>query len=205
MRKNTIFDVLCRLVICEPSTLPTGCWIWPGAKTGDGYGNVGWQCGRVKVHSLVYEHFVGPVPDGLELDHLCRNRDCANFEHLEAVTHQVNCQRGLNRQREKTHCPRGHVYSGYNLSIKKTGSRRCKNCERDRAREAYRAKNPDHLPANRDRTHCQRGHPYSGENLYVKPDGERCCRTCQRDRMSVKRARLRDERAADQIYPDTAN
>src|SRR5438445_4296974 len=87
-RTHTIQDLLLRLVICEPTTLPTGCWEWPGGLI-RGYGQSGQTSPRGLVHRVVYEHFRGPVPEGLELDHLCRNRKCANFEHLEPVTHSV--------------------------------------------------------------------------------------------------------------------
>ncbi len=108
---NTIQDVLLQLVICEPTTLETGCWEWPGCRTVKGkYGVVRLGSRNQRVHKLVYEHFVGPVPEGLVLDHLCRNKVCANFEHLEPVTSQVNCQRGNPSTPYVTHCKNGHPW-----------------------------------------------------------------------------------------------
>lgn len=72
-----------------------GCWIWTGTCSVGGYGAIGFSGGRVTrpVHRVLYELVVGPVAKGLELDHLCRNRACANLDHLEAVTHWENCRR----------------------------------------------------------------------------------------------------------------
>lgn len=131
---NTIEIVLGRLVICEPTTLETGCWEYGGYVTDDGYGFVrlggkGWL-----VHKLVYAHFKGDVPEGRELDHLCRNRACAHFDHVEPVTRAVNLERGINWQREKTHCPKGHPLSGCNLYVPPGGGRECLECRRVRSR-----------------------------------------------------------------------
>src|SRR5207248_9136559 len=93
-RRNTIAGIIRQLVICEPTTLPTGCWEWPGILNNDGYGRISFQGRKKSVHAVVYEHFLGPVTEGLELDHLCQNPCCANFEHLEPVTHRINVLRG---------------------------------------------------------------------------------------------------------------
>src|SRR5881396_3591499 len=89
-KPNTIDNVLDRLFLYDGD-----CLMWTGCKNSRGYGMVKFQGKGIAVHHLLYRHFVGPVPEGMELDHLCRNRACANVEHLEAVSHQVNCQRGL--------------------------------------------------------------------------------------------------------------
>lgn len=70
------------------------CWLWTGAKTGDDYGVIIEGGRKVGAHRWLYERLVGPVPEGLDLDHLCRRHDCVNPDHLEPVTHQENIRRG---------------------------------------------------------------------------------------------------------------
>jgi hypothetical protein len=117
-----------------------GCWLWTAGRDGPGYGQLKVDEQTVKAHRFSYELHVGPIPDGLELDHLCRVRHCVNPAHLEPVTHAENCRRGTVGQNmaTKTHCPQGHPYEGDNLAIDRNGSRRCRACARDRTR-AYRA------------------------------------------------------------------
>ncbi|MFE4420475.1 HNH endonuclease signature motif containing protein [Streptomyces sp. NPDC056817] len=92
------------------------------------------------VHRVAYEALVTEIPDGLQLDHLCRNRACANPWHLEPVTNRVNAKRGqagpvlASKNLGKTHCPQGHPYSGDNLRIGSRGWRYCRACKRDQRR-----------------------------------------------------------------------
>ncbi len=105
------------------------CWIWTGALKEKGYGQVNFNGKNRRAHKLFYEHFKGPVPDGLVLDHLCRVRRCVNPDHLEAVTNKVNSERGYFAT--KPSCPKGHPYSGDNLRVAKNGNRFCITCKKE--------------------------------------------------------------------------
>lgn len=117
----------------DKTSHPDGCWLWTGAKIKD-YGIIHVR-GRknVRTHRVAYELLVGPVPDGLELDHLCRNPPCCNPAHLEAVSHKVNSLRGESpwaRNARKTHCKRGHPFDEANTYVRTTGDRACRKCQR---------------------------------------------------------------------------
>lgn len=94
-----------------------------------------WHGKDVLVHRKVYELLVGPIPDGMTIDHLCRNRKCCNPDHLEVVTMRENVLRGTGPTAEKyrqTHCIRGHLLSGDNLYITPQGRRECRECCRQK-------------------------------------------------------------------------
>jgi hypothetical protein len=116
------------------------CWIWIGARHEQGYGHYL----RGKAHRFAYEHFVGPIPAGLEIDHLCRIPPCVNPAHLEAVTPRENQLRGYGwsgRNARKTHCPQGHPYVEGNLytwPAQKKRERRCLTCIRKNNRMRQR-------------------------------------------------------------------
>jgi len=120
----------------------SGCWIWAGS-TSNGYAMaVNWRYpGIVRAHRLAYTHFIGEIPKGLQLDHLCRVRCCVNPNHLEAVSQQENIKRGIrpyesHTNGRKTHCPQGHPYDDKNTAFNKRPdgrlSRRCLTCCRIR-------------------------------------------------------------------------
>lgn len=118
---------------------PTGCWIWLSTIHRKGYGEIsvaGRGTWKQKAHRVAYELYVGPIPVGLQIDHLCRVRCCVNPEHLEPVTSQVNCSRGDTGkftsawQRSKTSCPAGHPYNEENTYRRPNGSRKCRVCNR---------------------------------------------------------------------------
>lgn len=117
----------------------TGCWIWTASQTSGGYGVFKIPGVATQAHRAAYVLLAGPVPTGLHLDHLCRNKLCVNPDHLEPVTQAENNRRAC---AVKTHCPQGHEYSSDNLVWRQSRqTRECKQCNRDRARRNYRAKN----------------------------------------------------------------
>lgn len=118
-----------------------GCWVWTAGVAAKGYGQFRLNGKMEKAHRVAYELSVGPIPEGLVIDHLCRNRACVNSDHLETVTAVENTRRGdtwkLNAA--KTRCPQGHPYDEANTYISRDGWRGCRICRRDQTR-AYRAR-----------------------------------------------------------------
>lgn len=106
------------------------CWEWTAALR-NGYGVFGVRAGKVVyAHRFMWEIYVGPIPEGMQLDHLCRNRKCVNPDHLEPVTQRENLIRGngwASKARQKT-CIRGHN----DWTIRKNGTRACRSCLRER-------------------------------------------------------------------------
>jgi hypothetical protein len=112
------------------------CWNWRGGK-GRGYGMFWWRGRAVVAHRLSYEALVGPIPDGRELDHLCRNRGCVNPEHLRVVDHRTNVLAGTAKSAinaAKACCPKGHPF------VIEGKQRRCKVCKGARERAEARAR-----------------------------------------------------------------
>lgn len=119
---------------------PSGHWIWTATTTPNGYG----QMDKKYAHRLSHEFYIGPIPDGMVVDHLCRVRNCVNPLHLQAVPQKVNVDRGRvkyavaasnsKRGAERTHCPNGHEFTDSNtwIETKKNGNkmRRCKACRK---------------------------------------------------------------------------
>ena len=115
-----------------------GCWLWT-ASSWQGYGQVSWQGRPVKAHRLIYKLLVGPVPEGMTLDHLCRKRACVNPAHLEPVSHQVNLLRGEgfpSVNARKTHCIHGHEFTVENTGRNSLG-RYCRSCHNASSRRWY--------------------------------------------------------------------
>lgn len=119
-----------------------GCWVWQGVKS-RGYGII--SCGAHSqkfAHRFVFELLVGKVPEGTELDHLCRNRACIRPDHLEPVPHEVNVQRGEAgiANSSKTHCKHGHEFTAANTyhPAGQPNRRACVACQRRANRESMR-------------------------------------------------------------------
>lgn len=118
------------------------CWKWRGCRDEDGYGRFSAGDYGARAHRFSYELANGPIPAGLEVDHLCGNPSCVNPAHLELVTHAENLRRSSpNRNARKTHCMRGHAFDEANtITNRKTGKRSCRECMRQSWREYARAK-----------------------------------------------------------------
>lgn len=122
----------------------TPCRIWEYGRTAQGYGSFYAGGGREEplnflIHRFVYEALIGPIPEGMDLDHLCHTRPCWNEHHLEPVTRAENVMRGegicANNAR-KVQCHRGHAFTSENTMIKKrtnrAQSRECRTCHNER-------------------------------------------------------------------------
>jgi hypothetical protein len=130
-----------------------GCWRWTKCKKSNGYGAT-CIAGKMRyVHRVAYEAWIGPIPDGMQIDHLCRVRDCCNPDHLEAVTQGVNLLRGESPPADnaiKTRCPRDHPYDEVNTwRDPETGWRRCRECNRINGRTRWAAKSKGTAGGNR--------------------------------------------------------
>jgi len=120
---------------------PSGCVLWTHRVNNHGYGLISVNNREQLVHRVMWQLCVGPIPDGLELDHVaergCRYRNCANIAHLEPVTHRENLMRGsgptaINAALEQ--CPAGHDYDLINTYFDRNGGRKCRACHRERMR-----------------------------------------------------------------------
>lgn len=137
----TRYERVMSLVSPEPNT---GCWLWMGAEAGGcGPGERYGYYGHGPAHRVVYEMVKGPIPDGLQLDHLCRCRMCVNPDHLEPVTRAENVRRGMGPQMtrlkamQRAECKNGHLLTPSNI-VFNNGRQLCLTCKRDyqRARRA---------------------------------------------------------------------
>lgn len=122
------------------------CWEWTASTNKAGYGRFRYEGGARLAHHVCHLLMVGPLPEGLEPDHLCRNPPCVNPDHLEWVTHRENMRRShstklLGRMhRSKTECPKGHPYDEKNTLIRPSGWRKCRACDNAEKRARYHRK-----------------------------------------------------------------
>lgn len=174
------------------------CWVWTGATQGSGYGCITVRQRKLGAHVVVYEFYRKPVPEGMDLDHLChpgdgscpratcRHRLCVNPDHLEPTTRLENLKRGntlIAANLAKTHCDRGHEFTPENTHVRVLPdgreSRQCHACRRLRA--AFKGDEDAPIVRNQDKTCCPKGHLYDKENTYLSPQGGRSCRICRRE------------------------
>lgn len=159
---------------------PGECWEWQAAIDQNGYGK--WN--QFMAHRVAYTQCVGPIGEGLVLDHLCRNRACVNPWHLEEVTQRTNILRGEHAvavNARKTHCPQGHTYEEH-AYIDTGGRRRCGICRPTTHKTGHQ----------RTWTSCINGHELTEENTYVPPGTKkRKCRACRQRRKREWRERQR--------------
>ncbi len=123
---------------CTNPTLRGPCYVYRGTKTPKGYGQASIGNKSVLIHRLAWVRQRGPIPEGLEIDHQCRNRACCNPDHLRVVTKAVNVTEnvignGPQIMAARTHCPQGHAYDEKNTYRDKLGHRSCRECNRMRS------------------------------------------------------------------------
>lgn len=176
------------------------CWLWTGRLPRSGYGTLSISGKNVQAHRFAYELIVGPIPAGLQLDHLCRVRHCVNPAHLEPVTPRVNVLRGIcpaALAARRSHCQRGHEFTPENTYMTPNGRRQCRACILRRVARRIappRARQPRQSSRPKPRT-CPRGHLYAGDNLRVNNRGNYVCLTCARDQARLSRAHKAAARA----------
>lgn len=171
------------------------CWLWHSGKNRGGYGIMS-ALGQSKsslAHRVSYEHFMGEIKPGMQLDHLCRNRSCVSPFHLEQVTNWENTKRGVGPFAEnarKSICSHGHALTKENTLLNSRGHRRCRTC-RDLANDARSDYGRDDRPL---KSHCKNGHGFTPDNTTMRGIGRsRICRTCARDRIEKHKSKKLQE------------
>lgn len=182
-----------------------GCWGWLAGKNRHGYGTFTWDCPEsprrkkgTLAHVWSYEHHLGPIPVGFEVDHQCHNDDpdcqlgslcphrgCQRPDHLVLVLVGQNAKKASST---RTRCRNGHLRAAETVYIDPQGRRDCRQCavERDTHRITGR-KEARHVL-----THCKRGHVFDEANTKVRANGTWLCRACDAFRARERKAALRD-------------
>lgn len=132
-KEGKMIDRFLKFVSPEPNT---GCWLWMGGCSQNGYGAFKVNGRQETAHRIAYSLLRGEIPEGLQLDHLCRVRCCVNPDHLEPVTPKENIRRSPIHSGAKTHCPQGHAYTAENTG-KHAGERFCRKCARKKWLDYY--------------------------------------------------------------------
>lgn len=179
------------------------CWEWIGGRLSSGYGYFAIDHYNYMAHRVAYELLVAPIPAGLVIDHLCRNRSCVNPLHMEPVTDRENVLRGnalSNTNRAKTHCKAGHEFTSENTILGKGrfGTYRvCRRCRREyqRHERSRQRANSDQIHTDAawlaamqrrpDGTTCKHGHVFSPDmgRVIRTPGGfSRICTICEYER-----------------------
>ncbi len=160
----------------EKST-PYKCWEWKAAKHKSGYGAFSYRGGPIEAHRIAVLLDGRSIPDGMWIDHICRNHACVNPAHLRVVEPRINCIENsisvtaINAA--KTHCHRGHPFDDENTSVR-NGTRECRACRRETANRRYHETKVKRPPRPRPvKTHCPKGHAYK-----IYDDGRKRCPTC---------------------------
>lgn len=195
---KTFADHVARLNMSDPDA----CWPWPGSDDGQGYGQLKSNNKNYRAHKYFYEHLVGPVPDGMVLDHTCHDpsvcglgntcphRKCCNPKHLNPTTNKRNILRGggeAARNAAKTHCTKGHEFTPENTYSQRNGKgcRTCRNASAREARARQKLATADAVvPRVRPKkTHCVQGHEFTETSTYSDKNGHRSCKVCRQHSM----------------------
>ena len=185
---------------------PNGCWRWTGKPSRQGYGRF-WLDGKNRyAHRVAYEHFVGPVSEGYEVDHVCHTQDascpggicdhrlCIRWtDHLEAVTERENVMRArgvASANAAKTECNQGHTFDEANTYVYPNGERCCRICRTGQVKAWAKVNRPAVGLASSAKIHCPHGHPYDEENTRIS-QGKRTCIECTRKKDREGKARRR--------------
>ncbi|SRR6266576_146239 len=127
--------MLCPKGLDRYKVAATGCWLWQGPLSPNGYGRIG----KEYAHRAMYEILIGPIPHRMTIDHLCRVRPCVNPDHMEIVTRGANVLRGVGlsaMEARQTHCIRGHSLTVHAYRPRTRPNRRvCLLCQRIRCNE----------------------------------------------------------------------